>query len=99
MHLLRFISLLLAALFVGCSPSADSGLTKQEMEDIANVVMKQTTNHLVGMQREPNGDVTVWTAPLRAGTNGVGISLVGHHEILIPLIAAAVIEADQIRQT
>ena len=28
-----------------------------------------------------------------AGTNGVGISLVGHHEILIPLIAAAVVEA------
>jgi hypothetical protein len=28
-----------------------------------------------------------------AGTNGVGISLVGHHEILIPLIAAAVIDA------
>ena len=27
-----------------------------------------------------------------AGTNGVGISLVGHHEILIPLIAAAVME-------
>jgi hypothetical protein len=27
-----------------------------------------------------------------AGTNGVGISLVGHHEVLIPLIAAAVIE-------
>ena len=27
-----------------------------------------------------------------AGTNGRGISLVGHHEILIPLIAAAVIE-------
>jgi hypothetical protein len=27
-----------------------------------------------------------------AGTNGVGISLVGHHELLIPLIAAAVIE-------
>src|SRR5688572_20087326 len=29
-----------------------------------------------------------------AGTNGVGISLVGHHEILIPLIAAAVIGQD-----
>jgi hypothetical protein len=28
-----------------------------------------------------------------AGTDGVGISLIGHHEILIPLIAAAVIEA------
>jgi hypothetical protein len=25
---------------------------------------------------------------------GTGISLVGHHEILIPLIAAAVIEAE-----
>jgi hypothetical protein len=28
-----------------------------------------------------------------AGTKGVGISLVGHHEVLIPLIAAAIIEA------
>jgi hypothetical protein len=27
-----------------------------------------------------------------AGTNGVGISLVGHHEVLIPLIAAGLIE-------
>jgi hypothetical protein len=27
-----------------------------------------------------------------AGTSGIGINLVGHHEILIPLIAAAVIE-------
>ena len=34
----------------------------------------------------------VVTRPV-AGTDGVGISLVGHHEILIPLIAAAVIEA------
>jgi hypothetical protein len=33
----------------------------------------------------------VVTRPV-AGTDGVGISLVGHHEILIPLIAAAVIE-------
>jgi hypothetical protein len=29
-----------------------------------------------------------------AGTSGVGINLVGHHEILIPLIAAAVIEEE-----
>jgi hypothetical protein len=36
----------------------------------------------------------VVTRPV-AGTNGVGISLVGHHEILIPLIAAAVVEADR----
>lgn len=33
----------------------------------------------------------VLTRPV-AGTNGQGISLVGHHEILIPLIAGAVIE-------
>jgi hypothetical protein len=38
----------------------------------------------------------VVTRPV-AGTNGVGISLLGHHEILIPLIAAAVIEADEKR--
>lgn len=34
----------------------------------------------------------VVTRPI-AGTDGKGISLVGHHEILIPLLAAAVIEA------
>ena len=33
----------------------------------------------------------VVTRPV-AGTSGSGINLVGHHEILIPLIAAAVIE-------
>ena len=38
----------------------------------------------------------VVTRPV-AGTNGVGISLVGHHEILSPLIAAALIEADDAR--
>jgi arginine dihydrolase ArgZ-like protein len=35
----------------------------------------------------------VVTRPV-AGTNGVGISLVGHHEILIPLLAAAIIERE-----
>jgi hypothetical protein len=34
----------------------------------------------------------VVTRPV-AGTNGRGISLVGHHEILIPLLAAAIVEA------
>jgi hypothetical protein len=33
----------------------------------------------------------VLTRPIR-GTGGAGISLIGHHEILIPLLAAAVIE-------
>jgi len=36
----------------------------------------------------------VVTRPV-AGTTGTGISLVGHHEVLIPLIAAAVIQADE----
>jgi hypothetical protein len=35
----------------------------------------------------------VVTRPV-AGTGGRGISLVGHHEVLIPLIAAALIESD-----
>jgi hypothetical protein len=30
-----------------------------------------------------------------AGTGGTGLSLVGHHEVLIPLIAAAVVETDR----
>jgi hypothetical protein len=34
----------------------------------------------------------VLTRPV-AGTGGVGISLVGHHEVLIPLLAAAAIES------
>ena len=36
--------------------------------------------------------INVVTRPVQ-GTGGVGISLVGHHEILIPLLAAAVLEA------
>ena len=36
----------------------------------------------------------VVTRPV-AGTSGVGISLVGHHEVLIPLIAAAVVELER----
>ena len=33
----------------------------------------------------------VVTRPV-AGTGGVGISLIGHHEVLIPLLAAAIID-------
>jgi hypothetical protein len=38
----------------------------------------------------------VVTRPV-AGTGGTGIALVGHHEVLIPLLAAAVIEAESVR--
>ena len=36
----------------------------------------------------------VLTRPV-TGTGGAGISLVGHHEVLIPLLAAAIVEAEQ----
>ena len=39
----------------------------------------------------------VVTRPV-AGTSGAGISLIGHHEVLIPLLAAAIIEND-VRRT
>ena len=45
----------------------------------------------IDFQRLYRPQTNVVTRPV-AGTSGQGISLVGHHEILIPLIAAAVIE-------
>ena len=47
-------------------------------------------------QRMYRPQTNVVTRPV-AGTSGVGISLVGHHEILIPLIAAAVLEREQLQ--
>ncbi len=46
----------------------------------------------VDFMRMYRPQTNVVTRPV-AGTNGAGISLVGHHEILIPLIAAAIVEA------
>ena len=45
----------------------------------------------VDFMRMYRPQTNVLTRPV-AGVDGVGISLVGHHEILIPLLAAAVIE-------
>jgi hypothetical protein len=73
MSIRHFIFLPLAAVFASCSPESESGLTKQEIQDITALVMRQTTNHVVGLQRESSGDIT-WTAPLQAGTNAVGIT-------------------------
>jgi Deoxyhypusine synthase len=46
----------------------------------------------VDFMRMYRPQTNVVTRPV-AGTNGSGISLVGHHEILIPLMAAAIVEA------
>ena len=46
----------------------------------------------IDFMRAYRPQTNVVTRPVN-GTNGSGISLVGHHEILIPLIAAAIVEA------
>ena len=48
----------------------------------------------IDFMRMHRPQTNVLTRPV-AGGEGVGISLVGHHEILIPLLAAAVIEAGE----
>jgi len=74
--LLRYILLPFAALLAACSPYAESGLTKQEIQDITSLVVKQTTNHVVGLQRESSGDVTVLTAPLAEAAKRVGTTFI-----------------------
>jgi hypothetical protein len=54
--------------------------------------LSRLTTVNIDFMRMYRPQTNVVTRPV-AGTDGVGISLVGHHEILIPLIAAAVIEA------
>jgi hypothetical protein len=60
----------------------------------AGVALEGLTTVNVDFQRMYRPQTNVVTRPV-AGTTGVGISLVGHHEVLIPLIAAAVIQADE----
>ena len=56
------------------------------------VPLEGLTTVNIDFQRQYRPHTNVVTRPV-AGTKGQGISLVGHHEILIPLIAAAVIES------
>ena len=55
------------------------------------IALDNLTTVNIDFQRLYRPQTNVVTRPV-AGTSGQGISLVGHHEILIPLIAAAVIE-------
>ena len=50
----------------------------------------------IDFQRLYRATTNVVARPV-AGTSGVGISLLGHHEILIPLLAAAVLEREQLQ--
>jgi len=50
----------------------------------------------IDFQRLYRATTNVVARPV-AGTSGVGIALLGHHEILIPLLAAAVLEREQLQ--
>jgi hypothetical protein len=58
----------------------------------AGVSLEGLTTVNIDFLRMYRPQTNVLTRPV-AGTGGTGISLVGHHEVLIPLIAAAVVDA------
>jgi hypothetical protein len=58
----------------------------------AGVSLSGLTTVNIDFLRMYRPQTNVVTRPV-AGTGGAGYSLVGHHEILIPLIAAALVEA------
>ena len=58
----------------------------------AGIALDRLTTVNIDFLRMYRPQTNVVSRPV-AGTGGAGISLVGHHEILIPLIAAAVIES------
>jgi hypothetical protein len=60
----------------------------------AGIALEGLTTVNVDFQRMYRPQTNVVTRPV-AGTTGAGISLVGHHEVLIPLIAAALVHADE----
>ena len=62
-----------SALFISCAP--ETGLTNQEVIDITALVQRATTNKVTGLQRQPSGEVAVWTVALPGGTNGVTYTL------------------------
>jgi hypothetical protein len=57
------------------------------------IALDQLTTVNIDFLRMYRPQTNVVSRPV-AGTRGAGISLVGHHEILIPLLAASLIDAD-----
>jgi hypothetical protein len=55
------------------------------------VALHDLTTVNIDFLRMYRPQTNVVTRPV-AGTTGAGISLVGHHEVLIPLLAAAIID-------
>ena len=56
------------------------------------IALDRLTTVNIDFMRQYRPQTNVVTRPV-AGTAGTGISLVGHHELLIPLLAAALLEA------
>jgi len=54
------------------------------------IALDRLTTVNIDFMRQYRPQTNVVTRPV-AGTEGTGISLVGHHELLIPLIAAGII--------
>jgi hypothetical protein len=59
----------------------------------AGIALDRLTTVNIDFMRHYRPQTNVVTRPV-AGTSGRGYSLVGHHEILVPLIAAALIDSD-----
>jgi hypothetical protein len=57
------------------------------------IALNDLTTVNIDFLRMYRPQTNVVTRPI-AGTNGAGISLVGHHEVLIPLLAAAIIDSE-----
>ena len=57
------------------------------------VALDDLTTVNIDFLRMYRPQTNVVTRPV-AGTSGVGISLIGHHEVLIPLLAAAIIDSE-----
>ena len=57
------------------------------------IALDRLTTVNIDFLRMYRPQTNVVTRPV-AGTGGTGISLVGHHEVLIPLLAAAIMEAE-----
>src|SRR5262245_39521140 len=71
--------LALASLLAGCSQGQHDGMNPQDMQEIHALLTQQTTNTIVSFMKEPNQDLTVWTAPYLEGSNKVGRSFTFRH--------------------
>ena len=71
----------------------EDGSLKYEDYSNQGIALNGLTTVNLDFLRMYRPHINVVTRPVE-GTGGTGISLVGHHEVLIPLLAAAIIESE-----